>query len=119
MHSAEHPEAGYYRMRLVMGGPLVGIRLWYGPPLDPTVYDPADPETHQPLDRSYRWNALANGEIVDFDRVWPRCISDPIKQSEYEYLTQRTLYAKAHDPSDPTANTRRRTDWDASSVPSL
>ena len=111
MHSAEQPVAGYYRMRLVMGGPLVGIRIWHGQPLDPI--------TLEPMDRSLRWCAVANGEIIEFDRVWPKCIGDPIDRKEYEYLESLTRHAKAHDPLHPSAAPRRRTNWDDSTVPSL
>lgn len=106
-------------MRLVRGGPLVGIRIWYGAPLDPTVYDPRDPATHAPMDRMHRWQALANGELIDFDRVWPACTGDPIEEREYLFLSERTKWAKANDAYDPAANPRRRTNWDDSSVPSL
>lgn len=119
MHSLEEPTAGFYRMRFVMGGPLVGIKLWHGPPLDPTIYDPADPETHAPMDRAHRWQALANGELVDFDRAWPRCVGDEITAEEYEFLCQRTSWAKRNDAFDPLATPRRRANWDDSSVPSF
>lgn len=106
-------------MRFVRGGPLVAVKLWHGPPLDPTIFNPADPDTHEPMDRMPRWNALANGEIVDLDRVWPQCVGDEIDQAEYEFLTARTQWAKRNDAFDPLAAPRRRTNWDDSSVPNL
>lgn len=106
-------------MRLVRGGPLVGIKLWHGPPLDPTVYDARDPATHVPMDRMWRWQALANGELIDFDRVWPACVGDPVDEKEYLYLTETTLWAKANDAFHPAASPRRKTNWDDSTVPTL
>lgn len=119
MHSTEEPTEGYFRMRLVHGGPLVGIRIWYGPPLDPTIYDPRDPATHEPMDRMPRWNALANGEIIDLERVWPVCMGDPIEEAEYRYLASTTQWAKRNDGFSPMATPRKKTNWDDSSVPSL
>ena len=119
MHSLEEPTAGFYRMRFTRGGPLVGIKIWNGPPLDPTIYDPSDPATHEPMDRVERWQALANGELVDLERVWPQCVGDPITESEYRFLCERTAWAKRNDGFDPMAQPRRRTNWDDSSVPTL
>lgn len=93
------PVEGYYRTRLRMGGIFVGIRIWYGAPLDP--------ETGDELDRSWRWQALANGEPVLLERVWPRCAGDPIDAAEYQYLASVQTWAKQNAPNSPQANPMR------------
>lgn len=98
-------------MRFVRGGPLVGVRLWFGPPLEPW--------TREEMDRDHRWNAEANGEHVELDRVWPQCVGDPITEDEYRFLCERTTWAKRNDGFDPMASPRRKTNWDDSSVPQL
>lgn len=111
MIDATEPEGGFYRMRLVRGGPLVGIRLWYGQPLEPW--------TREAMDRAHCWNAEANGKFVELDRVWPVCAGDPIDEREYKFLTARTAYAEKHDGYDPAATPFRRTNWDDSTIPTF
>lgn len=98
-------------MRLVRGGPLVGIKLWYGPSKDPI--------TGETLDRSSWWHAEANGEPIEFDRVWPQCAGEEISAKEYAFLRDRTQWAKRNDGYDPMANPKRKTNWDDSSVPTF
>lgn len=99
---AAEPVEGFYRMKLVMGGVLVGIRLWYGAPLDPI--------THEEMDRSWRWQAECNGEEIDFDRVWPQCAGDPITEAEYETYAKRQRWARERAPNSGFADPRRRHD---------
>lgn len=103
------PAEGYYRMRLVRGGPLVGIKIWYGPPLDPSTLDV--------MDRGFCWNALANGDWIDVDRVWPACANEMIDEAEYRYLAALTQHAKQTDGANPMANVRRATDWSTATPP--
>jgi hypothetical protein len=74
------PAEGYYRFRLRSGSVFGGVRIWYGAPLDPV--------TGEELDRSWRWQALFNGEPIDLDRVWPTCAGDPITEDEYQTSTR-------------------------------
>lgn len=93
------PVAGYYKMRLRSGAVFVGVKIWYGQPLDPVTYEP--------LDRSLRWCAAVNGRPVELDRVWPKCANHPETAAEYEYLTSLEKWAKENMPSSPQANPRR------------
>ncbi|MEG3086139.1 hypothetical protein [Sphingomonas sp. PB4P5] len=96
------PIAGHYRMRLRSGGVLVGIRIWFGAPLDPI--DGSE------LDRAPRWQVHANGEPIALDRVWPKCAADPIDEAEYRFQTKRQQWAEANAPLSPIADPRRRAD---------
>lgn len=52
------PEAGYFRTRLVKGGRIVAMRIWFD--------HPTDPESGDRLDRSPRWWVQVNGgEIME------------------------------------------------------
>ena len=97
------PVAGYYRMKLISGGVLVGIKLWYGPP--------TDPDTGEEMDRSWRWQAHANGRYIDFDRAWPKCTGDPVDEQEYRYLSSLQEWGERHAPTSPEANPQKRIDW--------
>lgn len=96
----DHPVAGYYRMRLRSGGIQVGVRIWHGAPLDPV--------TGEELDRSHRWQAVANEAPIDLTRVWPKCAASPVDAAEYEYLASVQSWAKQHAPNSPQANPHRK-----------
>lgn len=96
------PIAGFFKMRLRSGGVFVGVKIWMGPPLDP--FDGTE------LDRSHRWNALANGRPIDLERAWPKCAGDPIDAAEYAYLTQLQAWGEENAPNSPQANPNKPVD---------
>lgn len=93
------PVGGYYRAKLRGRSVLVGVHLWYGPPHDPV--------TGEVMDRSWRWQAEANGEPVDLDHVWPACADDPISEADYQFYAKRQRWAEANMPDTPFADPRR------------
>ena len=100
---ASIPEAGFYRMRLRSGAVPCGVRIWHGPP--------HDPDTGEEMDRSWRWQAEANGDPVDIDDVWPpRRGFSSIDQAEYRLLCRRAEWAREHAPDSAVADPRRRSD---------
>lgn len=101
-YAADTPTAGFYRMRLARGGAFVGIRVWYGAPLDP--------ETGEEMDRSWRWQATANGEPINLDRVWPACGNDPISKADHDHLAKLQAWARDHAPESGLADPRQRLD---------
>lgn len=104
-YDATTPTAGFYKMKLRSGGHPVGVRVWFGAPLDPALL----PEKVE-LDRGHRWQALANDRAIDLDRVWPRCGFEPIDEAEYRYLAGLQSWAEANAPDSPQANPHRRID---------
>lgn len=102
------PPGPYYAVRLVKGGIRCPAHIWYGPPLDP--------ETGEPLDRSWRWNAVVNGQPQDperfinivgnFAHIW----GDPISRAEYEFLLEDRKWCAEHAPDLPEANPTRTID---------
>ncbi|WP_226018458.1 hypothetical protein [Novosphingobium sp. FKTRR1] len=103
------PRAGFYRTRLGQGTIRVGIRLWNGPPHDPV--------TGEVLDRSWRWQAEANGRFIDFDRVWPKCADDPITEAEYDRYVSRHEWAQSAAPDSAYAKVGRKHDPLSTSTP--
>lgn len=101
-YRVDTPEAGFYRHRLVRDGHPVAVRIWFGAPLDPV--------TGEELDRGWRWQATANGEQIDIDRVWPNCGVSPITEAEAAYLTGLQSWARKNAPSSPQANPRKKID---------
>ena len=96
------PTPGFYKMSLVHGGHPVAIEILYGPP--------RDPDTGEIMDRSWRFQATANGQPIDLDLVWPRCGRAPITATEAAYLTGLQAWAAEHAPASPQANPARRID---------
>jgi hypothetical protein len=103
------PTAGFFRHRLRSGSVDVGIRIWFGPP--------ADPVTGEELDRSWRWQAQANGDPIDFDRVWPECARVPITEAEYRRFCARQRWAATNAPESAYAEPTRRLDLLSRSTP--
>ena len=98
-------------MPLVRGGPLAGVRIWYGLPLEPW--------TREPMDRAPRWNAEVNGRHAELDRVWPTCEKDPVDEAEYRHLTDTCDWARMNDGYDPVGQPYRKTNWDDSTPPAF
>ena len=103
MPQIDQPVAGYYRTRLVRGGPWCAVRIWYGPT--------HDPETSEPLDRSAHWQATVNGIEQDAYEIWPWCCDKPIDEAEFRYLTGLSAHAKTWEPSAPEAQPTKRIDF--------
>jgi len=110
------PVPGFYRIRLVRGGPWVGARITYGPPLDPI--------DGEELDRSPRWNAFIDGELIGEPgpcphkagafRIWP---AHSISQAEHDYLVATARWARDHAQAEPAANPRQTIDPLTAPVP--
>lgn len=73
------PIAGFYKRRMVRGGPWVGVKLWFAPTADPT-----DPTNE--MDRSPRWQALVNGLDAEPYDAWVSGCGNPITEAEYGRL---------------------------------
>lgn len=100
----------FYRIKLVKDGPPVGLKYWYGQPLDPV--------TGEILDRSPRWIAEVNGKPADLAEIAPWVVEglgsevkgEEISADEYLYLTALHDYAINHDATAPEANIRTPVD---------
>lgn len=95
MVSADHPETGFYRVRLIKGGPWVCVSIAH------TASQP---------DRSPMWVAKRGTEYVDIWDVWPGCSGQPITEAEYNYLLKDHLWSVDSAPESPQANPRAKID---------
>lgn len=100
--AADQPIEGYYRMKLRRGAHPVGVRVWYGAPLDPV--------TREELDRGHRWQATINNRDIDLDRVWPLCAGARIDRAEHDYLAGLQDWAEDNAPESPQANPFKKID---------
>lgn len=107
-HDPDTPVVGFYRHRLRSGGVYVGIEVRYGAPLDPV--------TGEEMDRSWRFYALANGQLIDLDRVWPACAGNSISEAEARHFANMQQWGEANGDAalaDPT----RKVDWLQNALP--
>lgn len=72
----DEPHPGYFKRRMVRGGPFVGVAIWLDQEIDPETGDLTAPE---------ELRAIANGQPVDPVRVWN--YARPISLDEYDALT--------------------------------
>lgn len=87
------PQPGFYRRRLVRGGPWVPVRIWFGAPFDPV--------TREPLDRSWRLRGEVAGRQEDPADHWLHCAEHPVSEAEYRYMAGLATWAEEHDPAAP------------------
>lgn len=104
----------FFRARLVRGGPVIGVRMFVGPPV-------VDGEE---LDRSLRLQVLVDNETtsravlmlgdgdipVEIDGATLRSI-DPISEAEYHFLVAHSAWAQEHVPDHPKAKPREPVDF--------
>ena len=103
MNRVDDPRPGFYKMRLVRGGPWVAVMIW--------VDDPTDELTGEPLDRPPMLRALVDEVERDPYEVWTSCAGRPIPHEEYVYLLEMRHYATEHRPDLPDAAPRDPVDW--------
>lgn len=84
----------------------IPVKIWFGPP--------ADPETGEPLERSWRWQVMIGVAMLEdepmhvggiwfrqFSDLWPACAKHRIDEAEYTYRIARHDWASDHSPMDP------------------
>ena len=92
------PVPGYYKRRLVRGGPWVGVHV-----LRPV---PIDPDTKEVLDRFWPLVAYQGDDILDPFVIWPYL--KPIPEKEYLRLAGITPGRDEISPNEPmNLNTER------------
>ena len=94
----DRPIPGFYRTKLVKGGPWVPARIWWSVATDPV--------TGEVLDRSPVLLAEVGGRERDPYEVWPSLVGQPIDEREFYFLTAESGWARQHAPDDPVANPR-------------
>lgn len=103
----------YYSARIARAGALIGVRVWFGPPLI----------AGEELDRSPRWQVQVgdedsgravdqfadDGRPVDVHGITLR-IHEAIDEADYRYMVARQNWAVDHAPNDPQAAPRKAVD---------
>jgi hypothetical protein len=94
------PRAGFYKRRLVKGGPWVPVHIWIERELD----EAGDLMSDEVV------KCTVDGRLADVDSTWSYCAGSPITEAEFDYLSGVSSYAKARSPREPLANPRKPID---------
>lgn len=94
------PEPGFFRVRLVKGGPLLAARIFLPCPIDP--------EFGHPMDRSRHLAAEIDGKDANVDRVWTT--GERIGAAEFQYLSDDAAWCRDYAPAEPRANPKSAVD---------
>ena len=105
----EEPECGFFKTRMVKGGPFVPARIWMVQPVDESGELIAD-EVMQ---------AEINGKFATPERVWQQACGNSISEQEWRYLPATITWAIEFAPDEPQANLKKPVDWFRASPPIL
>lgn len=97
----ETPRCGWFKRRLVKGGPWVAAKIWMDQPIDPDTGELCGDETLQ-CEVAGRW--------ADPEDAWTWLCANPITEQEFRYLTALAEHCARHEPSHPSANPRQAID---------
>ncbi len=109
--------AGTYAMTLVRHGPLVPVRIWFGPAIIDGEEQDRAPDWHCEIDgRADRWErdddtGYRCRVALEIDRAWPFCAKRPISEAEYRYMVAHAGWARDHAPDHPKAQPRQAVDF--------
>jgi hypothetical protein len=103
----EKPECGFFKTRLVKGGPWVPARIW----LKQEIGDDGELLS----DESYCCEIA--GQRRDAWDEWPFLARNPIRESEYDYLNAMAAWATDHASDHPAATPGKPVDWRTARLP--
>lgn len=99
--SGDTPQPGYYKRKLVKGGPFVAVKVWMNEPDVDAAGDLMDDEGLM---------MLIEGERVNPDDNWSWCMGNAIDKAEYDFMCADSDHAKQYRPDDVKANPRKPID---------
>lgn len=105
----ESPQAGFFKRRLIKGGPWVPVQIWVERQHD----DAGDLIADEII------LCTVDGREAAVDAHWTYACAHPITEAEFDYLARLSRYAKAKAPREPLANPRKPIDPLAFPLPAL
>jgi hypothetical protein len=96
----DEPHPGFYKRRLVKGGPFVPVQIWIE----------GDRDDAGELVDDERILCSVNGREADAVDNWMYCCVHPISEAEFDYLTSLSSFARVHAPREPLANPKKKID---------
>ncbi len=94
------PRPGFFKLRLIKGGPFVPARIFLPCPIDP--------EFGHPMDRSRHLIGEIDGKEVEVERIW--LSAEEIGPAEFAFMTADASWCRNWAPAEPQANPRKPID---------
>lgn len=98
----EEPQCGWFKRRLVKGGPFVPARIWLEQEIDPVTGELLADEVLR---------CEVNGNTRDPHEEWQWLCGITISEREFKYKTALRQHCAWHEPNDPSVNPRQPVDW--------
>ncbi|MEM7212323.1 MAG: hypothetical protein AAF479_10600 [Pseudomonadota bacterium] len=95
------PQAGWYRRRLVTGGPWVPARIWWHQVVDPDTGELTEPETLR--------CEVDERERDPFDQ-WGWLADNPITWVQFNEMLAAKAWAGSNDPTNPILTPKQPVD---------
>lgn len=102
MIDLNNPECGWYKTRLVKGGPFVPAKIWY---------EDGDrcPDTGELMSDQILM-CMINTEARNPFVEWTRLAKSPITEAEYDLMIQQRDWDEENDPGSKSQNPREAID---------
>lgn len=97
----DEPQCGWYRTRMVRGGPLVPAIIWMEQPVDQAGALSGDEVLR----------ARIHNKDVDPFKVWTWVCKEPISEATYLYMRDNLAWMAEHEPDSPEANPHLTIEW--------
>lgn len=91
----EVPQAGFYRRRMVKGGPWVPVAIWIESVTDPETGELLQPEIIK---------CAVDGKVADPVNEWGYCCSQPVSERDFQRMVHRVKHEMregSHAPFKP------------------
>lgn len=95
------PECGWFKRRLVKGGPFVPAKIW--------MHQPVGEDGHLCDDEILQCEV--DGLCRDPSDQWSWLAGNPISEAEFKFLTATRQWAEQNSPDEPYANPQDPVDW--------
>lgn len=94
------PQSGFYRCKLVKGGPWVPVAIW--------VHQETDEAGELLSDETLQ--CLVDGKPHDAAQIWSYCADKPIAEDEYRFRIEYGRWARDWAPETPAAQPKQALD---------
>lgn len=92
------PHCGWFKRKLVRGGPHVPARIWMEQPIDPETGELVGDEIMR---------CEINGKLCDAEEQWTYICYLPITEAEYKFMVANAEWAAKYAPNEPAAQPMR------------
>lgn len=102
------PQCGWFKRRLVRGGPWVAAEIFIEQRVDALAGDLTDDE---------RLRCKVGGKERNPTDEWTYLAANPITEAEFTYLSSLRIWAKDHAPDHPAADDGKPVDFNKIPTP--